>query len=67
VKRVGFEAAIVQLNVKRLVSQDKSLRLTLEVDNPSDELVNDLNALFKGDMSVGVAIAEVTKEVKNSG
>jgi hypothetical protein len=58
VKRVGFEAAIVELKVKRLVSQDKSLRLTLEVDQPSDELVNDLNALFKADASVGVAIAE---------
>jgi hypothetical protein len=58
VKKVGFEAAIVQLTVKRLVSQDKSMRLTLEVDNPGDELVNDLNVLFKGDKSVGVAIAE---------
>jgi hypothetical protein len=57
-KRVGFEAAIVQLTVKRLVSQDKSMRLTLEVDNPGDDLVNDLNVLFKGDKSVGVAIAE---------
>ena len=57
-KKVGFEAAIVAMNVKRLVSQDKSLRLTLEVDNPGDDLVNELNALFKGDKSVGVAIAE---------
>lgn len=56
--KVGFEAAIVELKVKRLVSQDKSMRLTLEVDNPPDELVNDLNAMFKGDKSVGVAIAE---------
>jgi hypothetical protein len=61
-RKVGFEAAIVQLTVKRLVSQDKSLRLTLEVDNPSDELVNDLNVLFKGDKSVGVAIAEKGKD-----
>lgn len=57
-KRVGFEAAIVELKVKRLVSQDKSLRLTLEVDQPADELVNELNSLFKADASVGVAIAE---------
>ncbi len=57
-KKVGFEAAIVELKVKRLVSQDKSMRLTLEIDNPTDELVADLNALFKGDSSVGVAIAE---------
>jgi hypothetical protein len=58
VKRVGFEAAIVELKVKRLVSQDKSLRLTLEVDQPADDLVDTLNRLFKGDASVGVAIAE---------
>ena len=57
-KKVGFEAAIVQLTVKRLVSQDKSMRIVLEIDNPSDDLVNDLNVLFKGDKSVGVAIAE---------
>jgi len=61
-KKVGFEAAIVELKVKRLVSQDKSLRLTVEVDNPSDELVNDINELFKGDKSVGVAIAEPEKK-----
>jgi hypothetical protein len=57
-KRVGFEAAIVEMKVKRLVSQDKSMRLTLEVDNPADELINNLNQLFKSDASVGVAIAE---------
>ena len=57
-KKVGFEASIIQLTVKRLVSQDKSLRLTLEMDNPSDKLVNDLNRIFKADASVGVAIAE---------
>jgi hypothetical protein len=57
-KKVGFEAAIVQLTVKRLVSQDKSMRLVLEIDNPADDLVDDLNKLFKGDASVGVAIAE---------
>jgi hypothetical protein len=34
------------------------MRLVLEIDNPADDLVNDLNKLFKGDASVGVAIAE---------
>lgn len=57
-KKVGFEASIIQLTVKRLVSQDKSMRIVLEMDNPSDELVNDLNRIFKADASVGVAIAE---------
>jgi hypothetical protein len=50
--KVGFIAAIVELKVKRLVSQDKSMRLTLEVDNPPDELISDLNKLFKADALV---------------
>ena len=58
-RQVGFEASIVELKVKRLVSQDKSLRLTLEVDQPSDDLVTALNRLFRCDgAQVGVAIAE---------
>lgn len=58
-KRIAFTAAIVDLRVKRLVSQDKSMRLTVEVDQPSDELVNKLNELFRGDADVAVAVAEV--------
>ncbi len=58
-KRVGFEAAIVELKVKRLASEDKSMRLTLQVDQPGDDLVDTLNRLFKcGGAQVGVAIAE---------
>ena len=61
-KRVGFNAAIVDLHVKRLASQDKSMRLTVEVDDPPDDLITALNELFKADSDVGVAIAEtVTK------
>jgi hypothetical protein len=62
-KKVAFESVIVQLTVKRLVSQDKSMRLTLEVDNPSDDLVNDLNELFKcGGAQVAVAVAEMSQD-----
>ena len=57
--KVGFEAAIVELKVKRLASEDKSMRLVLQVDNPGDELINTLNRLFQcGGKQVGVAIAE---------
>ncbi|MCX6575356.1 MAG: hypothetical protein NTV82_03060 [Candidatus Aminicenantes bacterium] len=56
-KKIGFDAAIIELKVKRLVSQDKSMRLILEVDQPADELIDSLNRLFKADTSVGVAIA----------
>ena len=58
-QRVGFEAAIVELKVRRLASEDKSMRLVLQVDNPGDELINTLNCLFQcGGKQVGVAIAE---------
>ena len=67
-KRVGFEAAIVQLTVKRLASEDKSMRLTLQVENPGDELINELNKLFRpSGHRVGVAIADPTKTVKDNG
>jgi len=57
--KVGFEASIVELKVKRLASEDKSMRLTLQVDNPDDDLINDLNRMFKpSGHRVGVAIAE---------
>jgi hypothetical protein len=61
IKRIAFTAAIVDLRVKRLVSQDKSMRLTVEVDEPSDDLVNKLNELFKADRDVAIAVAEVRK------
>ena len=58
-RKVGFEASIVEMKVKRLASEDKSMRLTLQVDNPGDDLIDDLNRLFKcGGERVGVAIAE---------
>ena len=58
-KKAGFEAAIVEMKVKRLASEDKSMRLTLQVDYPGDDLIDDLNRLFKPSGSrVGVAIAE---------
>lgn len=57
--KVGFEASIVELKVKRLASEDKSMRLTLQVDNPGDDLINDLNRMFKpSGHQVGVAVAE---------
>jgi len=58
-RKIGFEASIIELKVKRLVSEDKSMRLTLQMDNPGDNLINKLNRLFKpGGHRVGVAIAD---------
>jgi len=62
VKKFGFEALIQQVTVKSLRTGDKSMRITLEVDSPSDELVTKVNELHKPDRFVGVAIAERPKK-----
>ena len=56
--KVGFEALIQQVAIKSLRTGDKSARITLEVDAPSDELLDSINRLHKADRRVGVAIAE---------
>jgi hypothetical protein len=58
VKKVGFEALIQQVAVKSLRTGDRSMRITLEVDAPSDELIATLGTLQRADALVGVAIAE---------
>jgi len=55
---VGFEALIQEVKIKSLRSGDKSMRITLEVDSPSDDLIDGLNRLHRADHPVGVAIAE---------
>ena len=57
-KKIAFTALIQEVRIKSLRTGDKSMRITLEVDQPSDELINGLNALHKADGFVGVAIAE---------
>lgn len=54
----GFEALIQQVAVKSLRTGDRSMRITLEVDSPSDELIATLGTLQRADQLVGVAIAE---------
>lgn len=60
-KKVGFEALIQEVKIKSLRSGDKSVRITLEVDSPSDKLLSSLNGLHRADRHVGVAIAEKGK------
>lgn len=57
-RKVGFEALIQEVKIKSLVSGDKSARITLEVDSPSDSLIDNINRLHRADRLVGVAIAE---------
>ena len=56
--KVGFEALIQQVAIKSLRTGDKSARITLEIDSPSDDLLDSINRLHRADKLVGVAIAE---------
>jgi hypothetical protein len=60
-RKVGFEALIQQVTVKSLRTADRSMRITLEIDSPSDDLIADLGKLQRADALVGVAIAEKDK------
>jgi len=53
-----FPALIKQITSKSLVSGDKSARVILEFDAPSDELMDSLNRLHKPDEMVKVTIEE---------
>ena len=57
--QVGFEALVQQVAIKSLRTGDKSARITLEIDSPSDELLDSINRLHRADKLVGVAMAEV--------
>ena len=58
VRKVGFEALIKEVKAVSLVSGDKGARVILQIDNPSDSLMDNLNRLHRPDRFVGVAIAE---------
>lgn len=58
-KKVAFQALVLEVRSKSLRSGDKSVRVTIEIDNPSDELMASLNTLHRADRYVAVAIAEM--------
>ena len=57
-KRVGFEALVQEVKIKSLRTGDRSVRITLEVDAPSDDLLKGLVELQRADQMVAVGIAE---------
>lgn len=57
-RKIGFEALIQQVATKSLRTGDKSTRITLEIDNPPDHLIDTVNRLHRADRHVAVAIAE---------
>ena len=58
-KKVAFEALIKEVKALSLVSGDKSARITLQVDAPTDDLMKAMMELHRPDAMVAVAIAEM--------
>jgi hypothetical protein len=59
VKKTTFTAIMAKIEVKKLASNDKGGRLTLDFNIYNDQLIADLNELMRPETEVAVAIAEV--------
>jgi hypothetical protein len=57
-RKVGFEALIYEVKTRSLKTGDRSMRITLEIDAPTDDLIATLGTLQRADQLVGVALAE---------
>ena len=55
--KVEFEAEIININVKKSITMDKTGKLWIEF-LPTDELVDSLNKLMKVDETVKVEITD---------
>lgn len=62
--KVAFDALIKQITSKSLVSGDKATRIILEIDNPSDEMLNDINRLHKATELLKVVFLENKEALK---
>jgi len=58
-KKVAFEALIKEVKALSLECGDKSVRITLRIDSPPDDLMKAMMELHKPDAMVAVAIAEM--------
>jgi len=56
---VGFRGLIREVKIKSLVSGDKSVRITVEFDNPTQDLIEKLNQVQIPDKHVGIYFAEL--------
>jgi hypothetical protein len=57
--KVAFLAILKSVVIKSLVSGDKSVRLTLDVDNPTPEMLQAINHVHIADKQIAVGLAEV--------
>ena len=53
---MAFEALIKRLDIRTLASMDKGASLTLELDNPTDELIDAINRIHRPDEFITVAL-----------
>jgi len=56
--KVAFDALIKEVKTKSLVSGDKATRIILEIDNPADDMLNDINRLHRADGTLKVVFME---------
>ncbi len=59
--KVAFLGLIKSVVIKSLVSGDKSVRITIDVDNPTDEILRAINQVHIADKQIAVALAEVVR------
>lgn len=59
--KVAFLGLIKSVVIKSLVSGDKSVRLTIDVDNPDQATINSINQVHQADKQIAVALAEVAE------
>ena len=57
--KAAFLGLIKSVVIKSLVSGDKSVRVTIDIDNPTPALIEQLNRVQIPDKLVAVAFAEV--------
>jgi hypothetical protein len=65
-KKVAFEALIKEVKVKSLVSGDRSARILIELDSPSDELLADIISMQRPYETVSIALVENPKTGERS-
>jgi hypothetical protein len=59
-RKVGFEAKILEIKTKSLVCGTKATRIILEFDSDKmNETLNALNELQRADKNIAVAMAEI--------
>jgi hypothetical protein len=59
--KVAFMAMLKSVVIKSLVSGDKSVRLTIDVDNPDQATIHAINQVHQADKQIAVALAEVAE------